>query len=127
MLLQVISECSTETQPADIGSIMETILPLVISVVSLVLTLSIAVIAYFIKRYIQKTDEENDEIKRQLTTIYDKLSHMIDELQGTIHRIWTRMEKDQVVWTEKFKRIDSDMERINKDIEKLKNKIRGNE
>lgn len=127
MLLQVISECSTETQPADIGSIMETILPLVISVVSLVLTLSIAVIAYFIKRYIQKTDEENDEIKRQLTTIYDKLSHMIDELQGTIHRIWTRMEKDQVVWTEKFKRIDSDMARINKDIEKLKNKIRGNE
>lgn len=95
-------------------------------VVSLLMTITVATIAYFLKRYIRESDErnkqmhaENKESHAQMTQSYNALSETITELRLMMKKLQIEGSSSNTFWGEKFNTVEEKFQRHGKSIGEL--------
>jgi citrate synthase len=90
------------------------------------MTITVATIAYFLKRYIRESDErnkqmhaENKESHSQMTQSYNALSETITELRLMMKKLQIEGSSSNTFWAEKFNTVEEKFQRQGKSIGEL--------
>lgn len=85
-------------------------------IVSIIMTTVIAIIAYFLKRYIDQSDERNKELHNQLNQSYTQLTETITQLRLAIGKIQVESVGERKRCDDRHTVLQDDIIRIKKGI-----------
>lgn len=95
------------------------LMPLAITLISIATTAVIAVIAFFLKRYIDQSDERNNSLHNSLTHSYDKLSDVITELKISMSTAQVARAADTLLCSERHKMLDKRITDLSENVSKM--------